>query len=51
MSDHNWLEPLDLRIKQVQEETENIKRETAALAALRRLYTQNTNGMKHLADS
>jgi hypothetical protein len=35
MSEHNWLEPLDRRIKQVQEETEAIKKETAALAALR----------------
>jgi len=51
MSDHNWLEPLDRRIKQVQEETEAIKKETAALAALHRLYEENSDGMKRLADS
>jgi cellulase/cellobiase CelA1 len=50
MSEHNWLEPLDRRIKQVREETETIKRETAALAALHRLYTENADGMKQLAD-
>ena len=51
MSNHNWLEPLDRRIKQVREETAAIKRETAALAALNRLYTENADGMKRLADS
>jgi hypothetical protein len=51
MSEHNWLEPLDRRIKQVQEETEAIKKETAALAALDRLYKENGTGMKRLADS
>jgi hypothetical protein len=51
MSEHNWLEPLDRRIKQVREETEAIKKETAALAALDRLYAQNADGMKRLADS
>ena len=51
MSEHDWLEPIDRRIKQVREETENIKRETAALAALHRLYDENRNAMKRLADS
>jgi len=51
MSEHDWLEPLDRRIKQVQEETEAIKKETATLAALDRLYKENGNGMKRLADS
>ena len=78
MSNHNWLEPLDRRIKQVREETAAIKketarlqawkdyceasldlsnqedvgeRETAALAALDRLYVQNADGMKRLANS
>jgi hypothetical protein len=50
-SKYDWLEPLDRRIKQVQEETEAIKKEIAALAALHRLYTENGNGMKRLADS
>jgi len=50
MSEHDWLEPLDRRIKQTREETEAIKRETAALAALHRLYTENADGMKRLAD-
>jgi hypothetical protein len=51
MSEHDWLEPLDLRIEQVREKTEKIKRETAALASLNRLYTENADGMKRLADS
>ena len=51
MSEHNWLEPLDRRIEQVKEETEAIKRETAALAALHRLYDENGDGMKRIADS
>ena len=78
MSEHDWLEPIDRRIKQVREETEAIKKETArlkawkeyceaslylsnqddvgekeaaALAALDRLYTENADGMKRLADS
>jgi phosphopantetheine adenylyltransferase len=51
MSEHNWLEPIDRRIKQVKEETEAIKKETAALAALYRLYDENGNAMKRLADS
>jgi hypothetical protein len=51
MSEHDWLEPLDRRIKQAQEETEAIKEETAALAALHRLYKKTGNGMKRLADS
>jgi len=50
MSKYDWLEPLDRRINQVREETENIKRETAALAALHRLYIENADGMKRLAD-
>lgn len=51
MSDHDWLEPLDRRIKQVREETEAVKKETAALAALHRLYAENGDAMKRLADS
>jgi hypothetical protein len=51
MPEHNWLEPLDRRIKQVKEETGAIKKETAALAALHRLYDENGNAMKRLADS
>jgi hypothetical protein len=34
MSEHNWLEPLDHRIKQVRKETEVIKKETAAIMNL-----------------
>ena len=33
MSNHDWLEPLDRRIKQVREETAVIKKETARLQA------------------
>lgn len=51
MSEHDWLEPLDRRIEQVRKETEAIKKETAALAALDRLYIENADGMKRLADS
>jgi hypothetical protein len=51
MSEHDWLEPLDRRIKQTQEETDAIKKETTALAALHRLYKENGNGMRRLADS
>jgi len=50
MSKHNWLEPLDRRIKQVQKEIEDIKKETAALATLHRIYTENGDAMKRLAD-
>ena len=50
MPEESWLEPLDRRIEQVKEETEAIKKETAALAALRRLYEKNGDGMKRLAD-
>ena len=34
MPEHNWLEPLDRRIKQTREETEAIKKETAAIMNL-----------------
>jgi hypothetical protein len=34
MSEHNWLEPLDRRIKQTREETGVIKKETAAIMNL-----------------
>jgi len=51
MSDYSWLDPIERRIKQVEEETETIKKETAALAALHRLYDENGDGMKRLADS
>jgi len=50
MSENNWLEPLDHRIKQVQKEIEKIKKETAALAALHRIYIENGDAMKRLAD-
>ena len=48
MSDKTWLEPLDRRIEEVRRETEAIKK---ANAALKRLYDENANGMKRLADS
>jgi hypothetical protein len=51
MTENDWLKPLDRRIKQVQKETEDIKKETAALAALHRLYAENGDAMKRLADS
>ena len=50
MSENDWLEPLDRRIKKVQKEIEDIKKETTALAALHRLYTENGDAMKNLAD-
>ena len=50
MFEHNWLEPIDRRIKQVQKEIEDIKKETAALAALHRTYAENGDAMKNLAD-
>ena len=50
MTENDWLKPLDRRIKQVQKETEDIKKETAALAALHRLYAENGDAMKRLAD-
>lgn len=48
MSDDTWLEPLDRRIEEVRRETEAIKNATAAL---KRLYANNDEGMKRLADS
>ena len=51
MSNTDWLEPLDRRIEEVRQETEAIKRETAALAALNHLYANNDEGMKRLANS
>ena len=50
MSENDWIEPLDRRIKKVQKKVEDIKKETAALAALHRLYTENGDAMKNLAD-
>jgi hypothetical protein len=50
MSENDWLEPLDRRIKKVQKEIEDIKKETAALAALHRVYAENGDAMKRLAD-
>jgi hypothetical protein len=47
MSDTDWLEPLDRRIEEVRQETEAQK----ANAALKRLYDNNDEGMKILADS
>ena len=48
MTDNNWLEPLDCRIKEVQRETEAIKQ---ANKALKRLYDNNNAGLKRLADN
>jgi len=48
MSDDTWLKPLDRRIEEVRRETEAIKK---ANAALKRLYANNNEGMKRLADS
>jgi hypothetical protein len=48
MSDDTWLEPLDRRIDEVRRETEAIRKATAAL---KRLYANNDEGMKRLADS
>jgi hypothetical protein len=48
MSDNTWLEPLDRRIEEVRRETEAIKK---ANAALKRLYANNDEGMKRLANS
>jgi hypothetical protein len=48
MSDDDWLEPLDRRIEEVRRETEAIRK---ANAALKRLYDNNHEGMKRLADS
>ena len=48
MSDDTWLEPLDRRIEEVWRETEAIRK---ANAALKRLYANNNEGMKRLADS
>ncbi len=50
MSENDWLEPLDHRIKKVQKKVEDIKKETAALAALHRVYDKNGDAMKRLAD-
>jgi cation transport regulator ChaB len=44
----DWLEPLDRRIEEVRRETEAIRK---ANAALKRLYANNDEGMKRLADS
>jgi hypothetical protein len=44
----DWLEPLDRRIEEVRRETEAIRK---ANAALKRLYDNNNEGMKRLADS
>ena len=48
MSDDTWLESLDRRIEEVRRETEAIRK---ANAALKRLYANNNEGMKRLADS
>jgi uncharacterized membrane protein len=48
MSDDTWLEPLDRPIEEVRRETEAIRK---ANAALKRLYDNNHEGMKRLADS
>jgi len=41
---------LDCRIKQMQKKIEDIKKQTAALVALHRIYTENGDAMKRLAD-
>jgi hypothetical protein len=48
MPDNTWLEPLDRRIDELRRETEAIRNATAAL---KRLYANNDEGMKRLADS
>jgi uncharacterized protein YaaN involved in tellurite resistance len=48
MPDDDWLEPLDRLIEEVRRETEAIKK---ANAALKRLYANNDEGMKRLADA
>ena len=48
MPDDTWLEPLDRRIEEVLRETEAIRK---ANAALKRLYANNDEAMKRLADS
>ena len=48
MLDDTWLEPLDRRIDEGRRETEAIRNATAAL---KRLYANNDEGMKRLADS
>ena len=48
MLDTSWLEPLDHRIEEVRRETEAIRK---ANEALKRLYDDNNEGMKRLADS
>jgi len=50
MFESGWLKPLDRRIKKVQKKIEDIKKETVALAALHRIYTENGDAMKRLAD-
>ena len=47
MSDTNWLEPLDRRIKEVRRETEAIRK---ANEALKRLCDNNDKDMNRLAD-
>jgi len=49
MTDNDWLQPIDLRIQQVKQETEQIKRENAAMSALLNLYSTNNGGLKRLA--
>jgi hypothetical protein len=54
MNDDTWLEPFDYCIEKVRHETKTIKKdtkETDALAALYRLYVDNDEGMKRLADT
>lgn len=48
MPDDDWLEPLDRHTEEVRRETEAIRK---ANAALKRLYDNNDEGMKRLADS
>ena len=50
MFESGWLKPLDRRIKKVQKKIEDIKKETVALAALHRIYTENGDAMKRLSD-
>ena len=47
MPEFDWLEPLDRRIEEIKRETEAIRK---ANEALKRLYDNNDEGMKRLAD-
>lgn len=48
MPNTDWLEPLDRRIEETKRETEAIRKATEAL---KRLYDNNEEGMRLLAES